>query len=240
MAQQPTESAKAPSAIPDWGADAPGSAPSPWLLPALAIVIISALLGGAVAALGGAVAGATVAMLSFLAALAWLWVQPRWVLSRAAARPLAEGEHPRLANLAVGLARDMHMPAPSIRLIDDGPPNALATYVGNPVIVVSTSFLESLTRTELEAVVAHTLLRTDPGAVRVRGLRGAVGPLAGTRDPTLSDDLRTCAVTRYPPALAAAIGKAVPAGGRWSAFWFVGSGGSVATQEERIRALEDL
>ena len=240
MAQQPTESAKAPAALPDWGADASGSPPSRWLLPAIAIVIVSALLGGAVAALGGALAGATVAVLCVLAALGWLWVQPRLVLSRAAARPLAEGEHPRLANVAVGLAGDLHMPEPSIRLIEDGAPNALASYVGGPVIVISTSFLESLTRTELEAVVAHTLLRTDPAAVRARGLRSAVGPLAGARNPTLSDDLRTCAVTRYPPALAAAIGKAVPAGGRWSAFWFVGSGDPVATPEERIRALEDL
>jgi hypothetical protein len=31
----------------------------------------------------------------------------------------------------------------------------------------------------------------------------------------------------------------VPAGGRWSAFWFVGDD-PVATPEERIRALEDL
>jgi hypothetical protein len=240
MAQQPTESAKAPAAIPDWGADASGPASSPWLLPALAIAIVSALIGGAVAALGGPLAGGTVAVFCFLAALAWLWVQPRWVLSRAAARPLVEGEHPRLANVAVGLARDMQMPAPSIRLIEGGPPNALATYVGGPVVVISTSFLESLTRTELEAVVAHTLLRTNPGAVRIRGLRSVVGPLAGSRDPTLGDDLRTCAVTRYPPALAAAIGKAVPIGGRWSAFWFVGNGDSVATPEERTRALEDL
>ena len=240
MAQQPTESPKAPAVIPDWGADASGSAPSQWLLPALAVLIVSVLLGGAVAALAGALAGATVALICFLAAFAWLWVQPRWVLSRAAARPLVDGEHPRLANVALGLARDMHMPAPSIRLIEGGTPNALPTYVGGPVIVISTSFLESLTRTELEAVVAHTLLRTNPGAARVRGLRSVVGPLAGSRDPTLGDDLRTCAVTRYPPALAAAIGKAVPAGGRWSTFWFVGSGDSVPTPEERTRALEDL
>ena len=240
MAQQPIESAKAPAAIPDWGAEASGPAPSQWLLPTLAVVTLSVLVGGAVAVFGGALAGVIVAVLCFLAALAWLWVQPRWVLSRAAARPLAEGEHPRLANVALGLARDLHMLAPSIRLIEGGPPNALATYVGGPVIVISTSFLESLTRTELEAVIAHTLLRTNPGAVRVRGLRSVVGPLAGSPDPTLGEDLRTCAVTRYPPALAAAIGKAVPAGGRWSAFWFVGSGDSVATPEERTRALEDL
>ena len=161
-------------------------------------------------------------------------------LRRTGARPLREGEHPRLANIASGLARDLRIPEPGIRLIEGGSPNALASYVGGPVIVIATSFLDSLTRTELEAVVAHTLLRTDRGIVRSRGLQSALSPLTGSRDTTRNDDLRTCAVTRYPPALAAAIGKAVPAGDRRSAFWFVGSGDVGASPAERIRALEGL
>ena len=132
------------------------------------------------------------------------------------------------------------MPEPGIRLIEGGSPNALASYVGGPVIVIATSFLDSLTRTELEAVVAHTLLRTDRRIVRSHGLQSALGPLTGSPHTTRNYDLGTCAVTRYPPALAAAIGKAVPAGGRRSAFWFVRSGDPAASPEERIRALEDL
>ena len=240
MARRSIESGTTPVELPDWGATTLQPPTSPWVLTGVAIVVVSASLGGVVTAIGGAVAGATVAVLCLLAAAAWVWAQPRLVLGRTGARPLREGENPRLANVASGLARDLRMPEPGIRLIEGGSPNALASYAGGPVIVIAESFLDSLTRTELEAVVAHTLLRTDPGVVRSHGLQSALGPLTGSRDATRNDDLRTCAVTRYPPALAAAIGKAVPAGGRWSAFWFVGKGERKATPEERIRALEDL
>ncbi|MDQ5816697.1 MAG: hypothetical protein M3516_10470 [Actinomycetota bacterium] len=214
----------------------------PWLLPVASVVAASALIGALVAALAGPLVGVAVAILGIVAVVAWVAIQPRLVLVRAGARPLREGEHPRLVNVVGGAASDLGLKEPSIRVIEKGEPNALASYVGAPVVGISTSFLDALTRTELEAVVAQTLLRTEPSIVRSYAVEAALGTLAGSlrRPVGQEDDLRTCAVTRYPPALAAALAKASPEAVPRAAFWFVGRDERHAPPEERIEALLDL
>ena len=186
--------------------------------------------------------GVAAAVLVIVAALAWVATQPRLVLARAGARSLREGEHPRLVNVVGGIATDLGLKEPSIRVIEKGEPNALASYVGAPVVGISTTFLDALTRTELEAVVAQTLLRTEPAAIRSYAVEAALGPLAGSlrRPVGPDDDLRTCAVTRYPPALASALQKASTGAVPRPAFWFVGRDERHAPPEERIEALLDL
>ncbi|MGI8708322.1 MAG: hypothetical protein ACR2LG_08990 [Actinomycetota bacterium] len=214
----------------------------PWLLPAASAVAASALIGALVTALASSLAGVAAAVLGVVAVLAWVATQPRLVLIRAGARPLREGEHPRLVNVVGGVAADLGLKEPSIRVIEEGEPNALASYVGAPVVGISTSFLDALTRTELEAVVAQTLLRTEPSIVRSYAVEAALGPLAGSfrRPVGPDDDLRTCAVTRYPPALAAALAKASAGAVPRAAFWLVGRDERHASPEERIAALLDL
>jgi hypothetical protein len=55
-----------------------------------------------------------------------------------------------------------------------------------------------------------------------------------------ADDLQAAAVTRYPPALATAISRAVPRRGRGAAFWFVAEDGAHVPPAERATALVDL
>lgn len=207
-----------------------------------AVILAAGLLGGLVWILVSPSVGAALFVLCVLGALAWVMVQPRMMVARAGARPLQEGEHPRLVNVVTGVAADLGTKKPSIRVMDDSEPNAFASYAGAPVIGISTGFLEVLTRTELEAVVAHTLLRTAPAIVRSYAAQAALGPVAGSlrRPVGADDDLRTCAVTRYPPALASAIEKAAVAPSRRTTFWFMGGDDSHAPPDERIAALQDL
>ncbi len=213
-----------------------------WLLPMVMVVVAAAFLGALIAALASPFVGVAVAVLVIAAVLAWVAMQPRLVLARAGARSLRDGEHPRLANVVGGVATDLGLKKPSISVIEKGEPNALASYVGAPVVGISTSYLNALTRTELEAVVAHTLLRTEPAVVRSYAVEAALGPLAGSlrRPVGQEDDLRTCAVTRYPPALASALEKASAGAVPRAAFWFVGRDERHAPSEERIEALLDL
>jgi hypothetical protein len=166
----------------------------------------------------------------------WVGLQRRRLLSKAVAvRP---EEHPRLVNLATGLARDLDVDPPRLFLSTERGPNA---FVVPGAIVVTEDLLDTFTRTELEAVVAHCLVRLRDG-----GLRWAVATAATRGVPDAAPrvdrhvDARAAAVTRYPPALASAIRKAAPARGPAAPLWFVADSPSHIPADERVDQLLDL
>ncbi len=113
------------------------------------------------------------------------------------------------------------MRAPELRIYK-GPPNAVVVPGHGPVALAD-SALDQLARTELEAVLAHCLVR-----------------LAHARrtDPVgYADDVRAVALTRYPPGLAKALERLVPQDSHWFVVASVRSHRPVA---ERIAALEEL
>lgn len=151
----------------------------------------------------------------------------RRALKEAGALAVAGSDAPRLHNLASGLGERMGIGAVDLFIIPEGAPNALTGRSDRPVIAVTRSMLDDFTRTELEAVVAHCLVRH-----REAGRRGVfVG---------YSDDVRASALTRYPPALVSAIKKAHSYKGRYATFYLVADGPSHRPPSERIEALEDL
>jgi hypothetical protein len=143
-----------------------------------------------------------------------------------------------LLNLASGLASDLGMKTPRVLVSPEQGANA---FVVPGVIVVTEDLLSQYTRTELEAVIAHCLVRLRDGglgwAVTAAGTGGhsRVAPRVDERV-----DARTAALTRYPPALASAIRKASPRRGRTAALWFVAHDSSHAPAEQRAAALLDL
>ena len=172
----------------------------------------------------------------------WLASRSGSVLRQVGARPLDGTEAPRLVNLATGMAGDLGMAAPAVWVVEEGGPNALVGRSKTPVIAVTRALLESYTRTELEGVVAHCLLRLDPSLLRRATLAASLGEASG---PLGSLDLeaidaRATAFTRYPPGLAAAVEKADPRSGRSSSFWFVPDSGRLARKEHRTALLRDL
>lgn len=209
----------------------------------LAVVLAAGLLGSALAwfALGGLGVAAFVAL--FLGAIVWTVSNSgRGMLRRESARRVIPGTSPRLENVVAGLAEQTRLPAPQLWAIDSPEPNALVCFTKRPAIAVTTGLVESYTRTELEAVVAHCYVRlaeTSTPLARTLLALSYVSPVFGLRVGD-ADDVRAAAITRYPPALASAVTKAVPRRGRGAAFWFVADDGLHVPPARRAEALLDL
>ena len=151
----------------------------------------------------------------------------RRALKEAGARPVTDDEQHRFRNIADGIAERLALGQVDLFVVDDGGPNALCCKLDRPTISATKSLLENYTRTEIEAVVAHCLVR-----YRTAGHRGV---MVG-----FSDDVRAAALTRYPPALAAAVEKADPYRGRFAAFYLVADDPSHLPAADRITAILDL
>lgn len=129
------------------------------------------------------------------------------------------------ANLAEGVAEKLGLPRPEIRTYV-GSPNALGVKGTPAVIALSDELLKTYSRTEIEAVIAHLLQRIA---------RPQLSDLIG-----YSDDVRTAALTRFPPALASALEKAVPYQGRFARHYLVADADTHRPVAERVAALRDL
>jgi Zn-dependent protease with chaperone function len=147
---------------------------------------------------------------------------------------------------------------PSLYLVES--PAVDAAVVGksdDTHLVVTRGLLRELDRLELEAVIARELSMFGSGieaATMLASLASWVGPLAEPLRERLLDDRRlvradfdAVAVTRYPPALAAAFEKAAAAPrvdhvARADHLWMVGSGATTVQPDvsERVDALREL
>jgi hypothetical protein len=151
----------------------------------------------------------------------------RGALREAGAVAVRAGDEPRFKNLADGLAERLALGPVDLFIYDVGGPNAITGRLERPFVCAARSLVSSYTRTELEAVVAHCLVRhKEPPRKWI-----PVG---------YADDVRAAAVTRFPPALASAISKAEPYRGRFAAFYLVAEGPTHRPVEERSGALLDL
>lgn len=192
----------------------------------------------------------TVVAISLGEAFAWIAVvivvvvtvafvagQRRFLLS--GTEPAKAARDARFVKLAEGLARDLGIAAPRLLVSRQRGPNA---FVAPGALAVTRDLLDTYTRTELEAVLAHCLVRLRDGglgwALAASAIRGGERWATPSVDRAL--DARTAAVTRYPPALVSAIRRAKPATGARASFWFVAKARSHAQVEERAAALLDL
>lgn len=171
------------------------------------------------------------------------WSRDPVMLKRIGARPLRPDEAPRLRNIVSGLAADLGVQPPDVYVVASGGPNAFVRRGGaGGVLAVTQSLVESYTRTEQEAVVAHCLLRMHRRdfvyanlAARWSDLGAGLAPRVGT-----ADDIEAAALTRYPPALASALGKADPNIKRYTPLWFAAISPSHEDTAARAAALADL
>ena len=209
----------------------------------LAIVMAAGLIwivaGGLLLGLIGV--GAAAALLA--GAIVWTVSNSgRGMLRRERAVRLRPGSSPRLENVVAGLAEKTGLAAPELWSIDDDGPNALVCFTKRPAIAVTTGLVGTFTRTELEAVVAHCFVRlaeTSTPLARTLLALSYVSPAFGVPVGD-ADDVRAAAITRYPPALAAAVSKASPKQGRGASFWFVADDSAHVPPAERAAALLDL
>jgi hypothetical protein len=184
----------------------------------------------------------TALLLMPLLALTWRYVVGHGrALARLGAVEVTGEAEPRLGHLVTALAGDLGLGRVRAFVIEGGPPNAAACWAGGPAVAVSRALLETLTRTELEAAVAHCLVRAaGPGFAAAR-LATALGPLGRVAGVVVDhrDDVRACAVTRYPPGLAGALGAAAPRR-ELAPLWFAGDGPFHEPQAARLAVIADL
>jgi len=233
------------TALPDWGQAelrVPGTAARTWRLAVAFGFVPLALLflipaGAPFPAVAAAIA------LYVLVVVWWVLSQGRRALDSVSARAARPGELDRIENLVAGLASDLGIESPVLLVFDEEGPNALVVSVaGAHRIAFQATLVSEFSRTELEAVVAHCLVRVAAGQISAAQTGLAMGPLgAGLVGITGgADDVAAAGVTRYPPALAAAVEKCEPRRERWAPLWFVGEAPSHVPAPERAAALLDL
>jgi Zn-dependent protease with chaperone function len=153
--------------------------------------------------------------------------QARAALREVGAVTVDEGGEPRFRNLVAGLSAKLGLGPVDLFLYADGGPNAITGRVERPFVCAARSLVSTYTRTELEAVVAHCLVRHRQPPRRWIPVGYA-------------DDVRAVALTRFPPALVSALRKAEPYRGRSASFYLVAEGVTHRPLEARIEALLDL
>jgi hypothetical protein len=177
-----------------------------------------------------------------VAAFIWAGNQGLFALRSLKARRIRPEDEPRLWNITAGLAKDLGVGPPALFVIPEDAPNAMVCRAKGPALAVTKGLLETFTRTELEAVTAHCMVRLLSTDVERASMALAQGPLGTRSIPAVgyTDDVRAVAVTRYPPALADAVEKAEAVPGRYAPFWFVADARSHRPAEERAAAIRDL
>ncbi|HVA74934.1 MAG TPA: hypothetical protein VNF71_10265 [Acidimicrobiales bacterium] len=180
------------------------------LPPAIAAGVIAWVVGGAVAAV-------IVFVVLAVALAAWA----RYAGERAVDRGLRQlGSRPadpvadaRLCNLVDGLSMSAGLAPPRLEVVDSDGLNALAAggRSGRGVLAVTTGLLRGLELIELEAAVAEMLVQIRRGEVVPATMTvatfGLGRSLAVPRERDALADQAGVTLTRYPPALAAALEK---------------------------------
>ncbi|MFP5297852.1 MAG: hypothetical protein ACLGHL_02560 [Actinomycetota bacterium] len=216
----------------DWGlSPSPAGPVTAFIVPGIVSAAVLVVLGTLVSWMVGLLVGALV-LFGWTTAIL---TAGKRLLRSVKARPPKDEEAARVRNILEGLAPE----GPALWVIDDERPNALVAWSGGPHIAVTTGLTTGFTRTETEAVVAHCLARIRSGEARTTTyLGGALLPKP--LQVGIPHDVSAAALTRYPPGLAAALGKCVPLRSGWSYAWLVGEPPSHLATAERIAALGDL
>ncbi len=176
-----------PRKLPDWEAPARSVLTA---TEALYLVLLAVLIGGFLFVLGETLgtAGMGITLILFFIAglIISLATSSRRALLSASARQVGPEELPRVTNILTGLARDLAVTQPRLRVCDDPEPNAMVGRAGGPVITVTTGLAE-LSRTEIEAVLAHCFARLHGKGLWVASLAAELVFLAGPLRPMVGD-----------------------------------------------------
>lgn len=223
-----------------------------------------AVVAGVIAwVVGGPVAGIVVCVVVVGALAAWARYGGERIveagLKRMGSKPADPVAHARLCNLVDGLSITAGLAPPRLEVVEADGLNALAAgaKAGNGVLVVTTALLGELELIELEAVVAEMLVQIRRGevipATMTVATLGLGRRIAAPSEREALADQAGVTLTRYPPALAAALeklelkGTKVPASPAAMAHLWLADPHADARQDagrlplrERIEALREL
>jgi heat shock protein HtpX len=132
----------------------------------LLVLVATAMTLSLQAGIGGVIVGVVIAGAMTFGAY---WKSDAVALAATRAQPASIEEYPQLHNLVEGMAIAAGIPKPRVYVVHDPAPNAFATGRNpeNAAMAVTTGLMDTMTRTELEGVIAHELAHIRNYDIRV-------------------------------------------------------------------------
>lgn len=226
--------------------------------------ILLAAMGGLIVAIASLLGGGSSSAVMFGLVLALImvggsyWFSDKLALRSANAQVITEADHPEFYNMVRDLAQRAGMPMPRVAVSPADQPNAFATgrNPNNAVVCATTGLLQSLTRNEVEGVMAHELMHVRNRDILIGSVAAAVATaissiaqmaMFATMFAGSSDDedrpnpLAILLVSLLAPLAASLIQMAISRSREFeadrSAAELLGSGRSLADALEKIEAI---
>ena len=219
-------------------------------------------MGGLIVAVAGIVGGGSSASLIIGLALAFVmvggsyWFSDKLALKSAKARVITEAEAPEFYGMIRRLAERANMPMPTVAISPNAQPNAFATGRGpkHAVVCATQGLLETLTRDEVEGVMAHELMHVKHRDILIGSVAAAIATaisfiaqmamyssMFGGRDRRNNNVLGMLAMSLLAPIAASLIQMAVSRSREFEAdrgaAELLGSGQSLARALEKIEVI---
>ena len=142
------------------------------------LAALGGLIVGVASLLGGGSSGAV--MIGLVMALVMVggsyWFSDTLALKSAKARVITEADHPEFYGMVRDLSERAGLPMPRVAVSEAAQPNAFATGRGpnNAVVCATTGLLSSMTRDEVEGVMAHELMHVKHRDILIGSVAAAV------------------------------------------------------------------
>jgi heat shock protein HtpX len=224
--------------------------------------VLLAGMGGLIVAVAGILGGGSTASLTIGLVLAFVmvggsyWFSDKLALKAGRAEPITREQAPEFYDMIARLAERANLPMPTVAISPDAQPNAFATG-RNPdhaVVCATQGLLSSLTKDEVEGVMAHELMHVKHRDILIGSVAAAIATaisfmaqmamfsqMFGGRDRRSGNPLAMLAVAILAPIAASLIQMAVSRSREYEAdrgaAELIGTGEPLATALEKIEVL---
>ena len=224
--------------------------------------VLLGAMGGLIVAVAGIVGGGSSASLIIGLGLAFVmvggsyWFSDKLALKSAKARIITEAEAPEFYEMIRRLSERANMPMPTVAISPSNQPNAFATGRGpkHAVVCATQGLLETLTRDEVEGVMAHELMHVKHRDILIGSVAAAIATaisfiaqmamfssMFGGRDRRGGNPIGMLAMALLAPIAASLIQMAVSRSREFEAdrgaAKLLGSGESLAQALEKIERI---
>jgi heat shock protein HtpX len=216
------------------------------------IVAVAALIGG-----GSATSMTIGLVIAFVMVGGSYWFSDKLALRSAKAQVISEADSPEFYRLVSNLATRANLPMPRVAISPSDQPNAFATGRGprSAVVCATSGLLQSMPRSEVEAVMAHELMHVKHRDILIGSVAAAIATaisyvaqmamfasmFGGSDDEDRPNPIAIIAMSLLAPIAASLIQMAVSRSREFEAdrgaAELLGTGDNLATALERIEVL---
>ena len=144
--------------------------------------VLLAGMGGLIVAVAGILGGGSSASLTIGVVLALVmvggsyWFSDKLALKAGGARPITREQAPEFYDMIARLAERANLPMPTVAIADNPQPNAFATgrNPNHAVVCATQGLLSSLSRDEVEGVMAHELMHVKHRDILIGSVAAAI------------------------------------------------------------------